>query len=331
VVAVSLVIDRTTASRFGITPQEIDSTLYDAFGQQEVSTMYQEINQYYVIMEVSPKFWQRPSSLKDIYVPSSSGALVPLSAFAHYQISTTPLSVAHQGQSPAVTFSFNVPANESLGDAVKVINTSMANIFLPNTIHGSFQGTAKAFQDSLANEPILIMVALFTVYIVLGILYESYIHPITILSTLPSAGVGAILALYIFNTQLSIIAIIGVILLIGIVKKNGIMMVDFALEAERNEGKNSHDSIYDACLLRFRPIMMTTLSAMLGAVPLAFGTGMGYEIRQPLGITIIGGLIFSQMLTLYTTPVIYLYMERVKLWSERIRQSRQRKAVPCPA
>jgi multidrug efflux pump len=247
------------------------------------------------------------------------------------------LAVAHQGEYPAITFSFNLPLGESLGDAVVAVNSAMNNIFLPATIHGSFQGTAQAFQSSLSNEPLLIAAALLAVYIVLGILYESYIHPITILSTLPSAGVGAMLALFYTQTRFSIfpptdfsiIAMIGVILLIGIVKKNGIMMVDFALEAERQEGKNSFDSIYEACMLRFRPIMMTTMSAILGAVPLAFGTGMGSELRQPLGITIIGGLIFSQMLTLYTTPVIYLYMERFKIWFEGIRKSHQRKAVLC--
>jgi len=327
----TLVIDRVTAARLGVTSQEIDSTLYDAFGQRQVSTTYKELNQYYVVMELAPQFWQRPATLKQIYVASSKGALVPLSTFSHYELSTTSLAVAHQGEYPAVTFSFNLPLGESLGDAVKVINTAMANIFLPNTIHGSFQGTAQAFQSSLSNEPLLIVTALLAVYIVLGILYESYIHPITILSTLPSAGVGAILALLLFQTELSIIAMIGVILLIGIVKKNGIMMVDFALELERREGKNSHDSIYEACLLRFRPIMMTTMSAILGAVPLAFGNGMGSELRRPLGITIIGGLILSQMLTLYTTPVIYLYMERFKIWFESVRKNSQRKAVTCSA
>jgi len=329
--ATNLVIDRKTASRLGITPEEIDSTLYDAFGQREVSTMYKQINQYYVVMEVAPQFWQRPDTLKNIYVASSSGTLVPLSAFAHYDASTTSLAVAHQGEYPAITFSFNLPLGASLGDAVKAVNGAMSSLIVPATIHGSFQGTAQAFQSSLSNEPVLIMAALLAVYIVLGILYESYIHPITILSTLPSAGVGAMLALFISHTDLSIIAIIGVILLIGIVKKNGIMMVDFALEAERQEGKNSYDSIHEACLLRFRPIMMTTMSAILGAVPLAFGTGMGSELRRPLGITIIGGLVFSQMLTLYTTPVIYLYMERFKTWYESIRKSSQRKAVPCSA
>jgi multidrug efflux pump len=317
----NLVIDRVTAARLGVTPQEIDSTLYDAFGQRQVSTTYKQLNQYYVIMEVAPKYWQRPATLKTIYVAASNGALVPLSAFSHYELSTTSLAVSHQGEYPAITFSFNLPVGLSLSNAVTAINGAMKGIFLPISIHGNFQGTAQAFQSSLNNEPVLIMAALLAVYIVLGILYESYIHPITILSTLPSAGVGAMLALFLFKTDLSIIAIIGVILLIGIVKKNGIMMVDFALELERREGKNSFDSIHDACLLRFRPIMMTTMSAILGAVPLAFGTGMGSELRRPLGITIIGGLIFSQMLTLYTTPVIYLYMERFKIWCEGIRKN----------
>jgi len=325
-----LTIDRSTAARLGVTPQEIDSTLYDAFGQRQVSTTYKQLNQYHVVMEVAPQFWQRASTLKDIYVASSNGTLVPLSAFAHFGSSTTPLAVAHQGQFPAITFSFNLPVGVSLSDAVTAVNAAMNKIILPATIHGSFQGSAQVFQSSMSSEPLLIMTALVAVYIVLGILYESYIHPITILSTLPSAGVGALLALLITHTELTTIAMIGLILLIGLVKKNGILMVDFALDAERLQGKNSHDSIYEACLLRFRPIMMTTMSAIFGAVPLAFGTGMGSELRRPLGIAIIGGLIFSQMLTLYTTPVIYLYMERFKIWCENIRKSLQRKAVECP-
>jgi multidrug efflux pump len=326
----NLVIDRPTASRLGITPQAIDNTLYDAFGQRQVSTTYKQLNQYHVVMELAPQFWQRPDTLNDIYVASSSGKLVPLNAFAHFERSTASLAVAHQGQFPAITFSFNLPVGVSLSDAVKAVNGAMAQIMLPATIHGNFQGSAQVFAASMSSEPLLILAALLAVYIVLGILYESYIHPITILSTLPSAGVGALLALLLTQTELSIIALIGLILLIGLVKKNGILMVDFALEAERKEGKNSYDSIYEACLLRFRPIMMTTMSAILGAVPLAIGTGMGSELRRPLGIAIIGGLLFSQMLTLYTTPVIYLYMERFKLWFESIRKrSQQRKAVPC--
>ena len=326
-----LIIDRKTAARMGVTTQEIDSTLYDAFGQREVSTTYVQLNQYYVVMEVAPQFWQRAETLKEIYVASSGGTLVPLSAFAHYETSTTSLAVAHQGQFPAITFSFNLPLGVPLGDAVKAVNSVMNKIMLPATIHGSFQGTAQAYQASLSNEPILIMTALFAVYIVLGILYESYIHPITILSTLPSAGVGALLFLLIFKIELSVIAMIGLILLIGLVKKNGILIVDFAIDAERLEGKNSYDSIYEACLLRFRPIMMTTMSAIFGALPLAFGWGMGSELRRPLGIAIIGGLIFSQMLTLYTTPVIYLYMERFRIWWEGISKGSQRKVTPCSA
>jgi len=327
----NLIIDRKTASRLGITPQEIDSTLYDAFGQRQVSTTYKELNQYHVVMEVAPQFWQRADTLKNIYVASSNGNLVPLSAFSHYEPSTTSLAVAHQGQFPAMTYSFNLPVGMSLSDAVTAVNGAMVKIFLPATIHGNFQGTAQVFQSSMSSEPILIGTALLAVYIVLGILYESYIHPITILSTLPSAGVGALLALLLTHTELSIIAMIGLILLIGLVKKNGILMVDFALDAERLEGKNSFDSILEACLLRFRPIMMTTMSAIFGAIPLACGTGMGSEIRRPLGIAIIGGLIFSQMLTLYTTPVIYLYMERFKIWFESVRKNFQRKVVPCSA
>ncbi len=328
----NLVIDRNTASRLGVTPQEIDSTLYDAFGQRQVSTTYKQLNQYHIVMEVAPQFWQRADTLKDIYVASSSGTLVPLSAFSHFETTTTALAVAHQGQFPAITFSFNLPLGVSLGDAVKAVNIAMNKIILPATIHGSFQGSAQVFQSSMSSEPILIMTALLAVYIVLGVLYESYIHPITILSTLPSAGVGALLALMFTHTDLTIIAMIGLILLIGLVKKNGILMVDFALDAERLEGKNSHDSIFEACLLRFRPIMMTTMSAIFGALPLALGTGMGSELRHPLGIAIIGGLIFSQMLTLYTTPVIYLYMERFKIWFESVRNKNfQRKAVACSA
>jgi multidrug efflux pump len=326
-----LIIDRKTAARLGVTTQAIDSTLYDAFGQREVSTTYIQLNQYYVVMELAPKFWQRPETLREIYVASTLGTLIPLSAFARYGSSITSLAVAHQGQFPAVTFSFNLPLGVPLGDAVKAVNAAMNKIMLPATIHGRFQGTAQAFQSSLSNEGLLVLTALVAVYIVLGMLYESYIHPVTILSTLPSAGVGALLALSFFHIELSIIAMIGLILLIGLVKKNGILMVDFALDAERLEGKNSRDSIYEACLLRFRPIMMTTMSAIFGALPLAFGWGMGSELRRPLGVAIIGGLVFSQMLTLYTTPVIYLYMERVKIWCESLKKRNQRKAIPCSA
>jgi multidrug efflux pump len=324
----TVVFDRTTASRLGITPQMIDDTLYDAFGQRQVSITYTTLNQYHVVMEVEPRFWQRPDTLQDVYVRSSSGAPVPLSAFAHYEQSATALSVNHQGQFPAITMSFNLTPNTSLGDAVKAIEAGTRELAMPAGIRGSMQGTAQAFQASLASQPLLILAALITVYIVLGILYESYIHPITILSTLPSAGVGAILALMLFQTELSIIALIGIILLIGIVKKNAIMMIDFALEAERKEGKNSADAIYEACLLRFRPIMMTTMAALLGALPLALGTGLGAELRRPLGIAIVGGLIVSQMLTLYTTPVVYLYMDRLRLRFERLRTRRR---VPTTA
>lgn len=315
----SLVIDRDTASRLGITARQVDDILYDAFGQRQVSITYTLLNQYHVVMEVEPYYWQRPESLKDIYVPSSNGGMVPLSAFTHYERTTTSLAVSHQGQFPSVTASFNLAPGVALGEAVKVIENETRQMGLPASIRGSFAGTAQAFKASLMNEPLLILAALVTVYIVLGILYESYIHPITILSTLPSAGVGAILALLFFRTELSVIAVIGIILLIGIVKKNGIMMVDFALEAERKEGKSPVDAIYEACLLRFRPIMMTTMAALLGALPLAVGGGVGSELRRPLGIAIVGGLIFSQALTLYTTPVVYLYLDRLRIWIERTR------------
>jgi multidrug efflux pump len=307
-------IDRSTALRLGITAQLIDNTLYGAFGQEEAAINYTELNQYYVIMEFAPPFLQRPDSLRDVYVKPSSGGEVPLSAFTKYIPSTTSLSVNHAGQFPAVTISFNLPAGVALGDAVEAIQEATGKLPIPEDIHGTFLGTAQAFQASLANEPILILAALISVYIVLGMLYESYIHPVTILSTLPSAGVGALVALLICRTDLSLIAVIGIILLIGLVKKNGIMIVDFALDAERNEGKEPAEAIYQACLLRFRPIMMTTMAALLGALPLALGGGVGYELRRPLGISIVGGLIFSQMLTLFTTPVIYLYMDRVRLW-----------------
>jgi len=379
-----LVIDRDAAAQLGITVSQIDNTLYDAFGQRQVSTIYVARNQYHVIMEVAPRFWQNPETLKDVYVSTSGGSvtgsqatnavsgtvvapgvsttsanaqaarnaatnsigltgngaastgaavstsqetMIPLSAVARFKQGSTPLAVNHQGLLVANTISFNLAPNASLSDAVRAVDATMNRIGVPATIRGTFQGTAKAFQDSLSNEPYLILAALVTIYIVLGVLYESYIHPLTILSTLPSAGVGALLALMAFHTEFSIMALIGVILLIGIVKKNAIMMIDFALEAERGRGLNSFDAIYEACLLRFRPIMMTTMAALLGAVPLAIGMGDGGELRQPLGIAIVGGLILSQVLTLYTTPVIYLCLDRLRLWSQRLWRGG---AVPHP-
>jgi multidrug efflux pump len=316
----SLVYDRTTAARMQITPQLIDNTLYDAFGQALVSTMYTPLNQYYVVMEVAPQYWQSPQGLKDVYIDSPTG-IVPLSTVTHFEPKTAPLAVNHQGQFPSVTVSFNLAPGVALSDATRSILQMEDKIGMPETIHGMFSGTMQAFQSSLSTQPMLIITALLAVYIVLGILYESYIHPITILSTLPSAGVGAVLALMIFRTDLSIVALIGIILLIGIVKKNAILMIDFALAAERAEGKSPKDAIFQACLLRFRPILMTTMAALLGAVPLAFGTGTGSELRRPLGITIIGGLIMSQMLTLYTTPVVYLYLDRLRIWWEKSGQA----------
>ncbi len=315
--AANLIIDRDTASRLGVSAADVDTILYDAFGQRQVSTIYEPLNQYHVVMEVAPQFQESPDTLQNTYVNSSTGATVPLSAFTHYGPANTSLGVNHQGQWPAVTISFNLAPGVSLGQATTAIEKAQRAIDFPATIQGSFQGTAAAFKDSLSSEPVLILTALLTVYIVLGILYESYIHPITILSTLPSAGVGALLALKLTHNQLDVIGLIGIILLIGIVKKNAIMMIDFALLAERNEGKSPLDAIHEACLLRFRPIMMTTMAALLGGLPLALGTGIGSELRRPLGITIVGGLIVSQALTLFTTPVVYLYMDKLRLRSSR--------------
>jgi multidrug efflux pump len=297
----------------GILSQQIDETLYDAFGQRQVSTLYMPLNQYHVVMEVDPLFRDSTDALGKLFVLSSTGAEVPLSAISHYEQRTTPLAINHKGQFPTVTISFNLAPGASLGDAVEEIEAATLQMGMPVTIHPTFSGTAQAFHESLKNEPYLILAALVTVYIVLGMLYESYIHPVTILSTLPSAGMGALLALRITHTDFSIIALIGIVLLIGIVQKNAIMMIDFALSAERTEGKKPIDAIYQACLLRFRPIMMTTTAAMLGALPLALEHGMGSELRRPLGISIVGGLMLSQILTLYTTPVVYLYMDRLRL------------------
>jgi len=324
----SVVIDRATASRLGVSPQAIDATLYDAFGQRFVSTTYTQLNQYHVVMEADPIFWQTPDGLKSIYVRSTTGALVPLSAFAHFERRQTALSVNHQSQLPSVTLSFNLPVGVALSQAVDAIDKAEQQIRLPGTIRGSYMGTAQAFKASLSNMPLLVLAAVLVVYIVLGVLYESLLHPLTIISTIPSAGVGALLALRLFGMDLSVIAIIGIILLIGIVKKNAILMIDFAIEVERREGLAPEKAIFQACLLRFRPITMTTMAAMLGGLPLAIGMGTGSELRRPLGVAIVGGLLFSQLLTLYTTPVIYLYMDRLHLRWARFR-ARRRSAVPA--
>jgi multidrug efflux pump len=307
----NLVVDRDTASRLGLTASAIDNTLYDAFGQRLVSIMFTQLNQYHVVLEVAPEFRQNPDSLKSLYVKSTNGTLVPLNAFTHVEPDTASLTLNHQGQFPETTLSFNLAPGASLGDAVTAINNAKQQIGMPESIQTAFQGTAAVFQNSLANESWLLLAAVVTVYIVLGVLYESYIHPLTILSTLPSAGVGAILALQLFHLDLGVIALIGIILLIGIVKKNAIMMIDFALEAERGEHLPPEKAIYQACLLRFRPIMMTTMAALFGGLPLAMGKGTGSELRHPLGITIVGGLILSQMLTLYTTPVVYIWFDKL--------------------
>ena len=328
----SLVIDRDTASRLGVAVQDIDNTLGDAFGQRQVSNIYKGLNQYHVVLEAAPEFQPSPEALQSIYVPSKSGKLVPLSAFSHYEPSNTALSVNHQGIFPAITLSFNLAPGASLGPAVQHIEAARRELKVPSTVHASFQGTAQAFQDSLANQLVLIITALAAVYIVLGILYESYIHPITILSTIPSAGIGALLAIQLIKADLSIIALIGIILLIGIVKKNAILMIDFAVQVEREEGSPPVEAIYKASLLRFRPILMTTMAALLGAMPLALGMGVGSELRRPLGITIVGGLILSQMLTLFTTPVVYIYMDRLQSWIQGKRAHGPLQApAPSPA
>jgi multidrug efflux pump len=314
--------DRETAARFSISSQLIDNVLYDAFGQRQVSTMYTSLNQYHVVMEAAPQFWQDPETLRDIYVRAPNAQLVPLNAFAHFGPATAPLAVTHQGLFPAVTMSFNLAPGVSLGDAVDAIEETAKQVGLPSTIRTGFAGTAQAYQQSLGSETLLIAAALTAVYIVLGMLYESFVHPITILSTLPSAGVGALLALQLTHTDFNLIAMIGVILLIGLVKKNAIMMIDFALAAECKEHLGPREAIYQACQLRFRPILMTTMAALLGALPLALGTGTGGELRRPLGITIIGGLIVSQLLTLYTTPVVYLVLDRLRIHWAAFRQER---------
>ena len=307
-----LTIDRETAARLGVSAEAMDTALYSAFGQRQVSTMYTGINQYHVIMEVLPEFQQNPVSLNQVYVPSSKGPAIPLSTFTSVKTTMNSLTVNHQGLFPSITLSFALAPGIALSQATEAVEQAEEDIGMPASVHGAFAGTAKVFEASLKSEPLLILAALLAVYIVLGILYESYVHPITILSTLPSAGVGALLALLIFNVDLTVIALIGIILLIGIVKKNAILMIDFALETERKQSISPKNAIYQACLMRFRPIMMTTMAALLGGLPLALGTGMGSELRRPLGIAIVGGLVVSQILTLYTTPVIYIYMARLQ-------------------
>ncbi len=327
----TLVVDRDTASRLGVSLQDVDNTLSDAFGQRQVSNIYKGLNQYHVVLDVQAQYTQSPEGLTHIYLPSNTGKVVPLSAFARYQPTNTSLSVNHQGLVPSITLSFNLAPSLPLGDAVKRIQEAQAQIHMPPTVHGGFQGTAQAFQDSQSSVLVLVITAIAAVYIILGILYESFIHPITILSTLPSAGVGALLAMMLFKTELTLIALIGIILLIGIVKKNAILMIDFAVQAETQEGLSPVESIHKACLLRFRPILMTTMAALLGALPLALGRGTGSELRRPLGIAIVGGLILSQLLTLFTTPVVYLYMDRLQLWLRGRRAARHAHRLPLPA
>jgi multidrug efflux pump len=326
-----LEIDRAAAARMGISVREIDNTLYDAFGQRQVSTIYKDKNQYHVVMEVESDFAQNPDALRHVYVRGSGGAQVPLAALHRPSTRNTSLAVTHSGQFPSVTLSFNLAPGTSLSEVIPRIEQKARELQMPATIQGRFQGTAQAFQESLSSQPMLILAALVAVYIVLGILYESFIHPLTILSTIPSAGVGALLALIVFRSELNVMSMIGILLLIGIVKKNAILMIDFALESERREGKSPRDAIFEACLLRFRPITMTTLAALLGGLPLALGTGVGSELRRPLGIAIVGGLIFSQMLTLYTTPVVYLYLDRFAHWWRQRTRPRARGVSPLKA
>jgi multidrug efflux pump len=326
-----LTYDRMTAAKLGLTAQSIDTGLYSAFGQSEVSVIYTELNQYYVVLEVAPRYWQSPEGLKSIYLQSANGNSIPLSTVANGHASTTALAVNHTGLFPSVTVSFNLAPKVSLSQATQAINQMQQRLGTPSSLQGFFAGTLLAYQQSLSSEPVLVLTALLSVYIVLGILYESLVHPLTIISSLPPASVGAMLAMLLFHQDLNVISIIGIVLLIGIVKKNAIMMIDFALSAERQGGKSTREAIFEACMLRFRPILMTTMAALFGAVPLAFGTGTGSELRRPLGIAIIGGLIFSQVLTLYTTPVVYLYMDRFSLWWARRSHGSGDEPIPVPA